>query len=134
MLFDTFDPNEIKNNFKWEYPVGVPQYGTGNTEAKVDVIFADNLGKWVAIEIELVEAGKELKEELVYCIHKLKTPECRKFMARGYIIPLLTRMGEKKARGYGITYSDLLEETINNAENEIGDSPIEILKGGILFQ
>ena len=33
LLFDYFEPVEIKNNFKWEYPVGVPSYGTGKKAA-----------------------------------------------------------------------------------------------------
>jgi len=135
LLFSTFAPDEIKNNFKWEYPVGVPSYGTGSKEAAVDIVFVSGGGKWIAIEIELVGAGKELEDELIKCVSKLKTAyECRKCMRKGYIVPLLVRKAGKKARGYGISYSELCEKTIKEAEKEIKNSPIEIVRGGILFK
>jgi len=50
LLFDYFEPTEIKNNFKWEYPVGVPSYGTGKKPAAVDIVFAIDNEKWIAVE------------------------------------------------------------------------------------
>lgn len=132
-LFDVFEPDEIKNKFKWEYPVGVPDYGTGNKEAAVDIVFTDDLGNWIAIEIELVGAGKGLEDELIKCVRKLRTaPKCGNM--KGYIIPLLAREAGKKARGYkGKTYSEICNDAVAKAKKEIGDSPIEIIEDGILL-
>lgn len=55
-------------------------------------------------------------------------------MVKGYIIPLLARKAEKKARGYGgKTYSDICKYAVNNAKKEIGNSPIEIITDDILL-
>jgi len=71
--------DEIKNNFRWEYPVGIPSYGTGRKKVAVDIVYTVSDKKWIAIEIEMIGAGKEFKSELMRCIYKLKTaPECRK--------------------------------------------------------
>lgn len=135
LLFDFFEPEEIRNRFKWEYPVGVPDYGTGNKGAAVDIVFTDDFGKWIAIEIELVGAGKGLEDELIKCVRKLKTaPICRKHMTKGYVIPLLKREAGKKARGYGgKTFSDICNGAVNNAKKEIGNFPIEVITDGILL-
>jgi len=42
--------NLPRNNFKWEYPVGVPSYGTGKKPAAVDIVFATDNEKWIAVE------------------------------------------------------------------------------------
>jgi hypothetical protein len=134
LLFEEFTPEEIRDRFKWEYPVGIPSYGRGKKPAAVDCVIANDEGKWVAVEIELVGAGKALRTELSKCIEKLKSsPECQKYMSKGYIVPLLARKGEKQARGYGTTYSDLCRKDIYNAEGEIGGAPIEIIRGGVLL-
>lgn len=133
LLFDTFEPIDIKNNFKWEYPVGVPSYGRGTKEAAVDIIYLIGGGKWIAIEIELVRAGKELEAELTNCVLKLKTaPKCSKEMMKGFIIPLVSRRGEKKVRERGISYSDYFQEQIKKTVREIGKSPIELIADGMI--
>jgi hypothetical protein len=134
LLFDTFEPIDIKNNFKWEYPVGVPSYGGGTKEAAVDIIYLINSGKWVAIEIELVHAGKVLESELTNCVLRLKTsPKCNKEMIKGFIIPLISRTSEKKVRKRGIYYSDYFQEQIEKTIREIGKSPIELITDGIIL-
>ena len=134
MLFDIFEPIEIKNNFKWEYPIGTPSYGSGTKEAAVDIIYLINNRKWIAIEIELVGAGKELETELKKCVLKLKTaPKCNKEMVKGYIIPLISRTGERMVRGHGISYSDYFQEQIKKTVSEIGKSPIELVTDGMIL-
>ena len=134
VLFDVFEPIDVKDNFKWEYPVGVPSYGKGTKEAAVDIIYLINNGKWIAIEIELVGAGKILETELIKCVLKLKTtPKCNKEMIKGYIIPLISRKGEKKVRGRGISYSDHFQEQIKKTVRKIGKSPIELVTDGMIL-
>jgi len=134
LLFDYFEPTEIKNNFKWEYPVGVPSYGTGKKPAAVDIVFAIDNEKWIAVEIELVGAGKKFEDELMNCVDKLKTaPVCREHMSIGFIIPLIHREKGKKARGYGKPYEELFEETIKRVRDKIGEDPIEIITGGVIL-
>jgi phage anti-repressor protein len=134
LLFDYFEPAEIKNNFKWEYPVGVPSYGAGSKEATIDMVFTIDNEKWIAIEIELVGAGKEFEVELTKCVEKLKTaPECRKHMSIGFIIPLIVRKKRKIARGYCKSYEDLFREIINEVKNKIGEYPIELITGGVIL-
>ena len=78
--------NLPRNNFKWEYPMGVPSYGTGKKPAAVDIVFTIDNEKWIAVEIELVGAGKEFEDELMNCVDKLKTaPICREHMSIGFI-------------------------------------------------
>ena len=134
ILFDYFEPDEIRNYFRWEYPVGVPSYGSGRKSAAIDIVYEVDSEKWIAIEIELTGAGKSLEEELIKCIAKLKSsPECKKHMYVGFIIPLTAREKHKRARGYGKSYEDLLKETVNRAKERIGDNPIEIITDGILL-
>jgi|GEM_PF-3254081 len=134
LLFNEFTSDEIKDNFMWEYPVGKPSYGTGNKSAAVDLAINIDNEKWIAIEIELVGPGKGLEKELKTCIDKLKTaPLCQKFMEKGYIVPLLDRKCDKIARGYSMSYSELCQKTLNDAQNMIGDSPIELVNEGIVL-
>ncbi|HEC82768.1 MAG TPA: hypothetical protein ENI53_02670 [Thermoplasmatales archaeon] len=136
LLFDFFDPQEIREKFKWEYPIGVPSYAKINRDAKVDIIFLDDSKELIAIEIELTSAGKQFENELIKCVQKLKTPPKHgEHMVKGYIIPLLKRNENKKVRGYGgKNYREVCEDAINKAENEIDDFPIKIVREGILLQ
>jgi len=135
LLFDVFNPQETREKFKWEYPIGVPSYAKINREAKVDIVFLDDSKELIAIEIELTNAGKQFENELMRCIQKLKTsPKHGEHMVKGYIIPLLKRDGDKKARGYGgKTYREVCGEATKKAENEIGNFPIKIIRDGILL-
>lgn len=134
LLFDEFSPEEVKNSFRWEYPVGVPSKGTGKTPARVDMIFKGDDNLWIAIEIEYVSPGIELENELYTCIDKLKTAsECIKYMKKGFILPLLARKADKKARGYGKTYQQLCIKILNDVKKEIDNFPIEIIEDGIVL-
>jgi hypothetical protein len=101
LLFSEFTPEEIRDRFRWEYPVGVPSYGKGGKPAAVDIVLMVDDEKWIAVEIELVGAGQALRQELERCVLKLKSaPECQKSMLKGYVVPLVARSEGRIARGY----------------------------------
>jgi hypothetical protein len=54
-------------------------------------------------------------------------------MKKGYIVPLLARDGNKIARGYSMTYSELCEKILNDAQNKIGDPRIELIREGVIL-
>ena len=82
---------EIENNFKRE-PVGVPYYGFRKKSAAIDMVYAIVDEKWIAIEMELTGAGKDLEKELIKCVDRLKSsPECERNMSSGFIVPLIAR-------------------------------------------
>lgn len=112
----------------------MPSYGTGSKGAAIDIVFITDNKKWIAIEIEIVGAGKEFEFELIKCVDKLKTaPECREHMSIGFIIPLMIREKRKIARGYEKSYEDLCKEAINKARDKIGEDPIEIITEGVIL-
>ena len=134
LLFDEFEPEEIKESFRWEYPAVFRREGERDALAAIDLIFRSSHDKWVAIEIEYVDPGRQLRKELEDCISKLKdTDECKMSMERGYIVPFLARQAEKTARGYDVSYEELCRETVKDADSNIGDSPIEIITDGIIL-
>lgn len=135
LLFDQFSPEEVKENFVWEYQVGRPSYASGNKVAEVDLgMFCGN-GNWIAVEFEFnLSPGDDLEEELIRCIEKLQTsPKCLDSMFRGYVVPLLRRDGQATARGYGITYSELCAKNIQKAEISIRVSNIKLISDGIIL-
>lgn len=134
LLFNEFSADEIKDNFKWELPVGKPEYGKSNKTAFVDLVMYIDNEEFIAIEIESVSQGIALENELKKCVVKLKTTLlCQQFMTKGYIVPLMCRERNKIARGYSMTYSELCERQLNDAQNEIGNSPIELVREGIIL-
>jgi len=138
LLFDVFSPEEVKENFVWEYRVGRPSYASGNKVAEVDLgMFCGN-GNWIAVEFEfdLSPGDKKggLEKELIRCIEKLQSsPKCLNSMFRGYVVPLLRRDGQAIARGYGITYPELCTKNIQKAENSIRISNIKLILDGIIL-
>jgi len=133
LLLQELTADEIIERFRWEYPVGVPSYGRGRRPAMIDIIVTTDHDKWVAVEIELVSAGRTFEGELSRCIRKLQSsPVCQNSMVRGYIVPLLARYGRRRARAYRKSYSELLREHIDHARRIIRNSRIVIIKEGIL--
>ncbi|MBI5001511.1 MAG: hypothetical protein HZB92_08335 [Euryarchaeota archaeon] len=138
LLFTEFRPEEIKNKFRWEVPVGKPGYAKGKTEAAVDLVWMSAPDKWMCVEIEAnLSAGDQLGEELKKCVEKLTTiPPARKAkIASGYVVPLVhCRTPDKKAKGYNMNYRCLIEKNITDAKGLIGLADIEIVKDGIVFE
>lgn len=134
LLFDEFSPAEIREGFTWEYRVGPPEEPTSNRDASIDLVILEANHKWVAVEIEVPNAGKQLRQELVGCVRKLRSAKCRQEMSKGYIVPFMERLGSKPARGQGKDYASVCREAVADAERLITDAPIEILKDGILLR
>ncbi len=136
LLFDEFTPDEIKRNFKWEVPVGVPHYGTGNKSAAVDLVWMLDDGGWIGIEIEgpTLSPGKSLERELVKCVVKLKTAPRSKKMVKGYLVPLICASSNRRARGYGMTNRELIEKNISEAEKLIPPANIELIMDGVIWK
>ena len=134
-LFDLFSPEEVKENFIWEYRVGRPSYALGENSAEVDLGMLCSNGNWIAVEFEFnLSPGDGLEKELIKCIEKLKSsPKCVDSMFMGYVVPLLCRDGQATARGYGLTYSELCTKNIQKAENSIRVSNIKLISDGILL-
>ncbi len=134
LLFERFDPEEIKKNFMWELPVGVPSYG--NRVAYVDLAFKDAEARWIAIEIEHgVSPGVSLGSELEKCVLKLETaPRCADLI-KGFIVPLVCRFPDHTAtnKPTKLSYKELIWKNICDAENHIQrDDIIEIVKSGVV--
>lgn len=132
-FFDELDANRIRDSFMWEYPVGVPDYGSGGKTASVDIVIAEESGKWIDVEIELTGPGSNLENEPIRCVRKLKIPRCKDFMTNGFIAPLIKRQGNKRAKGYGMTYKQLCEKNSREIRKHIGNSPIEIVESGVVL-
>ena len=140
LLFNTFEPEEIKEKFRWEYPV-IPYTG-GRNPAKIDLVMLVDKGKFVAIEIEYVSPGESMRSELLKCIEKLYTvsnPNKKNYMEKGFLVPILkdgVRNGKATARGYGMSYSQLCDLDLRVAKdkiNELGSPNIELKSGIVLY-
>ena len=142
LLFDYFTPQDISNYFRWEYNVGVPEYGTGSNPAKVDLCFLNNESKFIAIEIEgpYQSPGDKkggMRDEIKKCISKLRTaPSCISDLKIGYIIPFYYWNDRyQKARGYeGKTYGELIDETFIIADKALKElDNLVLIRNGVFF-
>lgn len=142
LLFDYFSPQEIRNNFRWEYSVKVPDYGTGSTSAKVDLCYFVSEGKFIAIEIEgpYQSPGDKkggMRDEIEKCIRKLHSaPICCSNLKIGYVVPFYYwKDRSQKARRYdGKTYGELIDENFQNAERFLKEfDNVVLIKDGVFF-
>ena len=123
---------EIENNFKFEQ---IPQFSRRKRSATVDLIIKKDYGKFIAIEFKYISSGKNLVNELLKCVCKFRTTdECIQNMEKGYIIPLLKRKRNRKASGYDMMSPKLCKKILKYIDNEIGDSPIELIENGIILK
>jgi hypothetical protein len=131
LLCDEFEKDELRECFRWELPTG-PIADKGSKPGAIDMAMYVEVDRFIAIEIEFVSPGVALEKELDTCINKLRKSElCNDQMVKGYIVPLLVREGDKKARGYSKKYSELCGEILDRAENKIRGSRIRLIREGV---
>lgn len=124
ILFSYFSWEEMRDYFKWEYPI---IYKTDARPGAIDIIFLDDDGKWIAIEIEYDIVAEDLRKELKTCMDKMKSKTAREQMSHGFIVPLIKRPMDRPAKGQNQRYGEMIKKDLDDAKNQIGDRPIEII-------